>query len=64
MSIGGIVLLYGNTNGYDEAEHKDKKVQVNTRMSSTPKNELFICCMNQGETLRHHWLDLWELLLI
>ena len=42
MSRGGRLLLDGNPNGYEVAEHIFTKVEVNPRMISTLKNEKFI----------------------
>ena len=39
MSRGGSLLLDGNPNGYEVAEHIDTNVEVNPRMLSTLKNE-------------------------
>ena len=49
MSIGGRLLLYGNPNGYEVAEHIDTKVQVYPQMLSTLKNDKSIWSMNPGE---------------
>ena len=38
MSIGGLLILYRNPNGYEVAEHIATKVEVNPRMLSTLKN--------------------------
>ena len=38
ISRGGCLLMDGNPNGYEVAEHKTTKVEVNTRMLSKLKN--------------------------
>ena len=45
------LLLDGNTKGYEVAEHIYTKVEVNTRMLSTLKNEKSIWSMNPGGDL-------------
>ena len=42
MSGGGRLLLYENPTEYEVAEHISIKVEVNTRMLSTLKNEKYI----------------------
>ena len=49
MSRGGRLLLDGNPNGYEVAEHIATKVEVNPRMHSTLKNSESILSMNPGE---------------
>ena len=49
MSRCGSLLLDGNPNGYEVAEHIASKVELNPRMLSTLKNEKFIWSMNPEE---------------
>ena len=48
MSRGGSLLLDGNPNGYEVAEHIDTNVEVNPRMLLTLENAKFICSMILG----------------
>ena len=48
ISRGGSLLLGGNPNGYEVADHIDTKVEVNPRMISTLKNAKSILSMNIG----------------
>ena len=60
MSRGGRLLLNVKPKGYELVEHIATKVEVNTRILSTSKNEKFIWIMKPGGILRHQWLNLWK----
>ena len=48
MSVGGILIMYGNPKGYEVAEHISTKFEVNLQMLSTLKYAKSIWSMKPG----------------
>ena len=63
MSRGGRLLLDGNPKGYEVAEHKATKVEVNPRILSTLKNAKSIWSKNPGANLVTSVVGLLEILV-